>query len=59
MKKYHVTLKYPNVRVTVEAENLDEAIELAVEKADDDFLRASDWLDAGVTQRRHRVATPR
>lgn len=48
MKKYHVTLKYPNVRVTVEAENLDEAIELAVEKADDDFLRASDWLDAGV-----------
>ena len=48
MKKYHVTLKYPNVRVTVEAEKLDEAIELAVEKADDDFLRASDWLDAGV-----------
>lgn len=48
MKKYHVTLKYPNIEVTVEAENMEEAMDLAVEKADNDFFRASEWSDAEV-----------
>lgn len=49
--KYHVTLKYPNIEVTVEADSVEEAMELAVEEADDNYhFSASEWAGADVTE---------
>lgn len=46
--EYKVILEYPTITVTVEADNEDDAVELAVEIANDDFFGASEWISANV-----------